>query len=398
MKKRIISVILAVIFVFASMIPAFAAQKSDVLRFDENGEFKILHLCDCQDNYPLEEQLVAYVNYVLEVYKPDIVVLGGDNSIGPKETKEKEVAELAEIFVKHETYFTLVFGNHDHEQGVDKETLLKYFQKHGGKYCLAYDAVPELHGTANHNLPVYASDGNEVKFNMWLLDSGNYVHEDNDPEKKRLGYDSVTPDQIEWYKKVSEKLEKQEGGKVPSMVFQHMVVGEIYDAMFPRVPFALSPITETYNNGRHYPVIFPDTSKFKGHIFEPPSPGYYNHGEFDAMRERGDVTAILVGHDHVNSYEVKYKGIEIINTPSPTFHSYSNLFTRGARLITVKEDDAWDVESEILAINKLVMKDKDFSKEMEISRFEGFFWHIVGAFHLLLKNLTAPFAAILLWS
>jgi hypothetical protein len=233
---------------------------------------------------------------------------------------------------------------------------------------------------------------------MWLLDSGNYVHEDNDPEKKRLGYDSVTPDQIEWYKKVSEKLEKQEGEKVPSMVFQHMVVGEIYDAMFPRVPFALSPITETYNNGRHYPVIFPDTSKFKGHIFEPPSPGYYNHGEFDAMRERGDVTAILVGHDHVNSYEVIYKGSEIINTPSPTFHSYSNLFTRGARLITVKEDDAWDVESEILAINKLVMKDKDFSKEMEIIRFEGFFWHIVGAFHLLLKNLTAPFAAILLWS
>lgn len=397
MKKRILSALLAVILVFSVMMPAFAAKKSDVLRFDENGEFKILHLCDCQDNYPLEEKMVTYINYVLEKYEPDLVVLGGDNSIGPKETKEQEVAQLAEIFVENKTYFTLVFGNHDHEQGVDKETLLRYFQKYGGKYCLAYDAVPELHGTATHNLPVYSSDGESVKFNVWLFDSGNYVYEDNDPTKARLGYDCVNADQVEWYKEVSEKLEKQEGEKVPSMAFQHIVVGEIYEAMFPRALFSLSPLTETYNNGKHYPIIFPDTSKFKGHLFEAPSPGVYNYGQFDAMVERGDVTAIYSGHDHVNTFEVKYKGIEIINTPSATYHSYGTEFTRGSRLITVKENDAWKVKTELLDVNELIMKDKQFAADMGSSRFAGFFWEFLGAVHLLLKNISAPVTAVLYW-
>lgn len=395
MKKRILSVFLAVILTFSAIMPAFAAGKSDALRFDENGEFKILHLCDFQDNYPLEEQTVTYVNYVLKKYEPDLVVLGGDNSIGPKETKEQEVREIAELFVANKVYFTLVFGNHDHEQGVDKETLLGYFQKYGGKYCLAYDADPELHGTATHNLPVLSSDGESVKFNVWLFDSGHYVHEDNDPEKKRLGYDSVNPDQIEWYKEVSKALEEQEGEKVPSMAFQHIVVGEIYEAMFPNVPFNLSPITETYNNGKYYPIICPDTSRFKGHLFEAPSPGYYNHGQYDAMLERGDVLAVFSGHDHINSYEVKYKGIKIINTPAVTFHAYGNQFTRGSRLITINEDNPEKFKSDVLTVNELVMKDKDFSADMGISRFTAFFWKALGAWLLILKNISAPFSAIL---
>ncbi len=390
MKKRIISVILALCLVFGAVIPAFAGSDSKTLRFDENGEFKILHLSDCQDNYPLEERMMTYIDYVLKTYKPDLVVLGGDNSIGPKETKEQEIQQLCEPFVRNKVYFTLVFGNHDHEQGVDKETLLSYFQKFGGEYCLAYDAVPELHGTATHNLPVYSSDSDKVKFNVWLMDTGSYVYEDNDESKKRLGYDTVNPDQIEWYKSVSESLEKQEGAKVPSMVFQHMVVGEIYEAMFPSVAFSLSPLTEKYNNGKNYPIVCPDTSVFKGHLFEPPSPGYYNHGQYDAMLERGDVLAVYSGHDHLNTYEVNYKGIKIINTPGASYHAYGNQFVRGSRLITVKEDEPEKFDTKLLTVNRLVYKDADFASDMGISRIAGFFWSVLGNWLLLLKNISAP--------
>ena len=389
MKKRIISLALAFVFIFSAVMPAFAAKKQSVLRFDENGEFRILHLCDCQDLYPLKEKMVSYIEYVLKKYEPDLVVLGGDNTIGPKENKEKEVQQLAEIFVSNKTYFTLVFGNHDDEQGVSKEKLLSYFQKYGGKYCLAYDAVPSLHGTANHNLPVYGSDSESVKFNVWLMDTGTYVYEDNDETKKRLGYDSVNPDQIEWYKKVSKELEKQEGAKVPSMMFQHMIVGEIYEAMFPSVPFSLSPLTESYN-GKNYPIVCPDTSRFKGHLLEPPSPGYYNHGQFDAMVERGDVLAVFSGHDHINSIEVRYKGIDIINTPGASFQAYGNPFVRGSRLITIKEDNPEKFDSDVLTFNNLVFRDAEFSSETGVSRIEGFFWAFLGNWLLLLKNISAP--------
>ena len=386
MKKRILSALLAVILVFSVMMPAFAAKKSDVLRFDENGEFKILHLCDCQDNYPLEEKMVTYINYVLEKYEPDLVVLGGDNSIGPKETKEQEVAQLAEIFVENKTYFTLVFGNHDHEQGVDKETLLRYFQKYGGKYCLAYDADPAIHGCANHNLPVLSSDGKNIKFNLWMFDTNTYVL---DEEGNRLGYDSVNPDQIEWYKETAAKIEAEAGEKIHSLAFQHMVPPEVYEAIYPEVSFSIKYVTETYNDGKNYLVLTPDTSAFKGHIYEPASPGIYNHGHFSAMAENGDVIGVFAGHDHINDYVTEYDGIKIVNTPGASFNAYGNEFTRGSRLITIKEDNTSEFTSEVITVNDAVYNDAELAEDMGISRFTAGAWLLLEHFVLgIVKHMS----------
>ncbi|MBQ5823687.1 MAG: metallophosphoesterase [Clostridia bacterium] len=386
MKKVISILMVAVMLASAFSLSAFAADDA-VLRFDENGEFKILHISDGQDDYPAEEKMMTYINYMLEIYEPDLVVLGGDNSIGLAETKEQEIAELVKPFVEHQVYFTLVFGNHDHEQGVSKEELLGYFQKYGGKYCLAYDAVPELHGTANHNLPVMASDSDDVKFNVWLLDTGSYVYDVNDPEK-RLGYDAVTADQIEWYKETSKALEAAEGQKVPSLVFQHMVVGEVYDAMFPSVPFEIPELIESYN-GKHYPIIAPNTSVFSGHLFEPPSPGYYNHGEFDAMLERGDVLGIYCGHDHINTYELVYKDIVIGNTPGVTHHAYGNEMTRGSRLFVINESDTSAFTSKVITYNDLALANDDFAAAAGIGKAEAFFWVFISNLLLILKNVSA---------
>lgn len=384
MKKRILSVIIAAVLAFCAASPAFAAEKN-VLKFDENGEFKILHLCDGQDGYPAKENMMTYINYVLKTYEPDLVVLGGDNCVATKETKEQAIKEIVSPFVENEVYFTLVFGNHDDEQGVDKEALLKMYQKYGGKYCLAYDADPSLHGTATHNLPILSSDGKEIKFNLWMFDTGTYVY---DEEGNRLGYDSVNPDQVEWYKEESKKLEKKTGTKVNSLAFQHMVPPEVYEAMFPVVPFELSPLTESYNGGRNYPIVCPDTSVFDGHLFEPPSPGVYNHGQYDAMVESGDVLAIFAGHDHINSYETEYKDIMIINTPGVSFNAYGNEFVRGSRLITINEENTSEFESEVITVSEIAMKDKEFAEKMGTNRFEAWFFVAFGDLLLVLSEIS----------
>ncbi len=390
MKKCILSLALALCLIFGAIIPAFAAE-SDALRFDENGEFKILHLCDCQDGYPAKEKMLTYINFMLDIYKPDIVVLGGDNCVCLKEDKDNAIKELVAPLVEREIYFTLVFGNHDDEQEVDKETLLAMYQKHGGKYCLAYDAVPELSGCATHNIPVYASEGNEIKFNLWMLDGGSYV---TDKDGNRLGYDSVRDDQVRWYAETSRALEAEQGNKVPSLVFQHMIVQEIYDVMFPKAYIEIPYLTETYNN-RTYSVVNPDTSTFKGHYLEPPSPGVYNYGEFDTMVSRGDVLGILVGHDHINSYEVEHSGMKLINTPGVSFNAYGNEFVRGSRLITINEDDPWSFESEVITVNDLVLSNSEFSDAIGISGFKAFCWKALEWILLILKNLSAPIAFII---
>ena len=239
MKKRIFSLALALCLIFGAALPAIAADSTSPLKFDENGEFKILHICDCQDNYPAHKELLVYIDTVLKTYKPDLVVLGGDNTVDEAETKELAVEELVKPFVENEVYFTLVFGNHDREQGVDNDALLKLYQKYGGKYCLAYDAVEELSGTANHYLPIYSSDGSEMKFNVWMFDSGSSIHENDE----WLGYDSVREDQIDWYKSESKKLVDGKGKMVNSLAFQHIIVSDVYDKMFVEAPFAKGELT-----------------------------------------------------------------------------------------------------------------------------------------------------------
>lgn len=392
MKKRILSAMLALcLFLGAAAIPAYAAGKT--LKFDGNGEFKILHMCDFQDGYPAKEEMMKYINRMLEVYEPDLVVLGGDNCVASKETKEDAIKEIITPFVEHEVYFTLVFGNHDDEQGVDKDTLLKMYQKYGGKYCLAYDVDPDLSGTANHNLPIYSSDGKSIKFNVWMLDTGTYVYDENG---NRLGYDSVRPDQIEWYKSESKKLEEQAGAKVPSLAFQHMVVQEVYEVMFPKAFFEVPLFVETYS-GVKYSVFNPKTDSFAGHLFEPPSPGYYNHGEVDAMVERGDVLAILAGHDHYNTYEIDVGGIDVINTPGTSFNAYGIEFVRGSRLITIKEDNPWEFDSKVITVTDLIMSDDKFAEDFGMSRFEAFAWISFADFLLLLKMLSAPISWLIYW-
>ena len=390
--KKIITLALVLVMLLVSIIPASAAGKTKKLQFDKDGEFKVLHICDCQDGFPAQEKMFTYINYMLENYKPDLVVLGGDNSVGEEETKEQAIEELVAPFVEHETYFTLVFGNHDHQQGVEKEELLEMYQKYGGKYCLAYDADPDITGVANHNLPIHSSDGEKIKFNLWLIDSNHYVTNENGDE---IGYDSVREDQIEWYKATYKKLEKEAGEKVYSLAFQHIIPGEVYDVMFPEVKKPLSPLTETYNNGKHYPIFLPDTSAFTGHLFENPSPGIYNYGQVDAMLETGDVLSILVGHDHICSYEIDYKGIMFINTPGATFNSYGNEFTRGSRLITIKEDTPDTFESEVITVNEVAYEDEDFREAMGISKFKAGFWILLGDILLGLSKASGYIAKII---
>ena len=392
MKKTIISITLACLMLIGSVIPAFAAEAPAKLQFGSDGEFSILHICDCQDGYPAHKEMFTYINYMLDIYKPDLVVLGGDNTVGYKETKEAAIEELVAPFVEHETYFTLVFGNHDHEQGVDKDELLKMYQKYGGKYCLAYDADPDLTGTATHNLPIYSSDGEKIKFNLWLIDSNHYV---NDENGNRLGYDSVREDQIEWYKNTYAELEAEAGETIYSLAFQHMIPPDVYEVMFPSVKYPLEPITESYNGGKHYPVIFPDTSAFTGHIFEPPSPGVFNYGEVDAMVETGDVLSVLVGHDHVNSYEIDYKGIMLINTPGVSFNAYGRETVRGSRLITINENTPDTFESEVITVNELAYENEDFRNAMDISKAKAGFWIFMDKFLLALAKASGIISRII---
>lgn len=360
--KKVISIVLSILLVLSHSVIAFAAVpgENDVLKFDENGEFKIFNICDIQDDYPISETIVAFIKDMIKLHNPDIVILGGDNSTAPKEVKAEAIKELCEIFVDCETYFTFVFGNHDDEQGVSREELFEMYKLYGGEYCLAYDAVSELSGVGTHNLTVKSSDGNKIAYNLYMFDSNSNVYDD---EGKWLGYDCVHTDQIEWYKNTAAALKAANGGEtVKAMSFQHIIVQDIYEMMFYEFPFALGKATVNFD-GQSYTYL-PYVHNIKdGFLLEAPCPGYYNYGQFDAFVETGDVVATFSGHDHLNSFTVEKDGVDIVNTPGCSFGSYGNPATRGIRMLTINEADTSVYKSELLTISEYVLNDGEYLTE-----------------------------------
>ena len=308
------------------------------LRF-KNGSLKIMHITDthyCFENVDASSWLLAKA---CDREKPDVVIVTGDNVDNYPEAKDTKalIDRLMSVFDERSIPAAITFGNHDSERGaMSREELMAYYNTHNSS--ISVDDGDELSGCGTYNIPVLSSDGDEVKFNLWVFDSNDYDAEGH--------YGCVLPDQVEWYKKRSDELTNANGGnKVYSLAFQHMIVEDVYNALRMtkvRIPFSYHHM---YDKKRFY-SFDPKGTNF-GTLTETPCSGYLNYGQFEAMVEKGDVLAMFSGHDHTNAFGVKHKGIDISNTVSSRYNRDRFSSQYGYRIITVNESDTSVYQSRV---------------------------------------------------
>lgn len=341
--KKAISLILSILILATCFTTMVYAKEDNTLQFNEDGKFTILNMSDIQDGYPLNPLAKDYIEKTVDMVKPDLIVLTGDNISGydvlTEEDAEKAIREFMDIFQERNIKVAAVFGNHDNEETEStKEHQLSVYQSYDCYVGEAGFCIKDRVGT--YNLPIMKSDGNGYGFNLWLTDSGTY-----NAENDYGGYACVYKKQIEWYKETATKLKEENGGEaVPSINFQHIIVPEIYDALqqtktlwFGRIIRKKNPLNDTT---KFYKL--PDGAI--GELREYPCPPYYNNGQYDAMLEMGDVLATVSGHDHENSFEIDYKGIKIINTPTVGFNAYNDKNV-GSRVFVIDENDPENFET-----------------------------------------------------
>ena len=359
MKKRILTIILlATVIITAGILslsirpeysgvnynPADSQHETDkIIRFDSTGKLKILHITDTHlklnHNF---DPTIWMVERACDTEKPDIIMLTGDivlNCDNADDTK-KMVNALMNIFESRNIPVAVTFGNHDSEQGaMTREELMAYYNTFS--CSVSVDDGEDLSGCGTYNIPVLASDGDTVKFNLWVFDSGDY---DEDGR-----YSCVKTDQIEWYKQTSDKLKAENNGEtVNSLVFQHIIVGEIYDVLKKSDKWKSYSYKHLYNKDEYY-MFDPDRVNY-GTIREYPCPGYNNYGQFDAMVEKGDVLAMFSGHDHTNAFAVEHKGIDIVNSLSTRYIGLFHSTQCGYRVIEIDENDTSDYETRVVRI------------------------------------------------
>ena len=310
------------------------SQTDTTIRFNSDGKLKILHIADTHLNYDRNfDASVWVIAEACDVEKPDIVVLTGDNT-HPNEDPEKTKAlinALMNIFESRSIPVAVTFGNHDSEGGpMTRRDIMEYYNTFS--CVISPDSSIDFKNCATFNVPVLSSDSDKVKFNLWVFDSGDY--DEDEPRH----YDRVRTEQIEWYKETSAKLKEENGGEtVNSVVFQHIIVPEIYDVLKKvdsKQPYAIKHI---YNEDEFY-MFDPDEVNY-GTLNEKPCPGYYNDGQFDTLVETGDVLAMFTGHDHTNAFGVRNRNIDIYTSPMTRYKGLAYTTQYGYRVVEIDEND-----------------------------------------------------------
>ena len=342
-----------------------------MLKFNSNGEFKILFVADMQDLYFIRPAMTAMLNKACDRESYDLVVLGGDNILGnhicdapigkgkainspddEEKAVEAAIKRAVRPFVKRGMTFTAVFGNHDDKCSVSQRQQAKIYKKIPG-FVGFNNTTPGVRPDT-FNLPIYSADGRKTLFNLWFFDSA-FTESDG-----KTTHEYVSGKSVEWYTEKSKKLKRLNGGKpLPSIAFQHVpfpeiinLVEECSDTDKNKIPMAGNT-----RDGKTYRV---KKNAINGVMGEFPACCSENHGQFEAAKRQGDILAFVFAHDHLNNFTANIDGIKIIQAPGASFRCYGR--DRGVWEITIRQSSPADFSSKFISYYELM--GNNFSSRM----------------------------------
>ncbi len=318
---------------------------NDRLKFNSDGKFTILQVSDAQDMHIPRRAMFKMLNKIYDKVNPDLIVLTGDNILGNHlndapignrqnvKTKKgtlkrmrKALGYLLNPIEKKEIPFAFIYGNHDDKNCVTKNEQAAIYGEYN--YCVKYNLDNPDVDCDTYNIPVYSSESDKIAYNIWMIDSAGADDDGNN------GFEYVKPEAIEWYKNKSRALEDENGEPVMSLMFQHIPVPQTKD-LFVECDEKDSAAVKA-RDGKFYKL---DTERASGFAFEYAETTSEDFGQLDAIRERGDVCALVFGHDHLNCFTSEIEGVNIVQTPGASFRCYGNMVSRGVRVFEIDEKD-----------------------------------------------------------
>lgn len=252
-------------------------------------------------NYDCYIWTLRLIRETIEAEKPDLVLFVGDNVTGGGDNGLRAEA-FTQVMTQLKTPWAPILGNHegDNPESVSRAEMVEIFKK--SPYCLIPAEKTKtadgrvLFGDTNYAVSLLNDEG-KVCHKLIFLDGGDEMSAadkakyglENPP---RYAYDFLKEEQIAWYR---EEVRRDD---CPSMVFCHIPLPEFWDAVEQG---------ELLAGAKRENICSP----------------LYNSGMFDAMLEEGKSIAYITGHDHINDFRIRYKGIDCIYNRMSGFSSYN---------------------------------------------------------------------------
>lgn len=342
-----------------------------------DGDVKIMHITDIHIGggvwtYKTDRKTIYELITMLQAEKPDLVVMGGDNTYcllaygwnGGNTFNNKMVAKtLISVFEHEQVYFTTIFGNHDAESYdiYDRTEIGKLYENPRYEYCVFEsqftdtdaDTFPSV---SNQFLLIKNTDGKITKL-IGLIDSNSYI--DGSIGAIIEGtYDTVHDSQVQWAADVIKELSEEEGlpkGEyLKTLMFIHIPVGEYrvaLDELITEKKDSEGNYTYTVNEStgdtKFISGYWGEEKVCFGGLFNTDIAPADQDKLFEVLSEEmNSVEAYFCGHDHVNNAVVSYKdtmlsyGYSVDNTAYGKDIQSAGL-QRGATVITVSPDGSF---------------------------------------------------------
>jgi len=323
------------------------------MNFPKDRPLRIMQIADTQESDTISPDTLRLIDAALDEAKPDLVILTGDQIKGYS-TKfirgnyEEKVAEtlrmLVEPMVRRGIPFAPTFGNHDSQGKVKKQAQMAIYGSCPG--CVPTDANAADCGS--YTIPIYDTDGKTLVMNLYVIDSNG--------DENLTTYTPVRAGQLDWYRAERERLCAENGGYVPSMVFQHIPVPEYLD-LLKRVKKRTPKAVRGFNEFKNQFFRTDEAKVWQEDFFgEMPAVPTENTGEFAALKEKGEVFAMYVGHDHANSFVGKLDGIDLGYCPGAGFNVYGPGVRRAVRVLDIPQENPRNYTTFTLSFEKLVGK------------------------------------------
>ncbi len=345
-------------------------------------------------SFKKDKKTVYEVITMLQSEKPDLVILGGDNTFavpGPLYngggTLDNAMAarDLLTIFEHEDVYFSTVFGNHDTEAFgyTGRVALGKLYESEKYPHCIFKsefsDSESPRPSVTNQFLLVENADGTPEKL-ILLMDTNDYI-DGSIASSIHWRYDTIHPAQVEWAKaetlRLSEAAGVDAGETLGTVCFFHIPTGE-YETAYRELA---ANGFEAAGDSEYVAGVWDEKidEAMGGRIWyggcyrtdeEPNS----LDGFFEAMGPDGlgSLEACFCGHDHVNDAVVRYRGVLLAYDRSVDNNAYTDIaqsgYQRGCTVFSFLPGGDWTYERKNVYLdcgadaNKFILV--DYSKPM----------------------------------
>lgn len=272
------------------------------------NKFRILQLTDTHfGNLPeADDDIRTYklLEKIILDTKPDLIIHTGDVmwSDGVKNA-DIVFTNVMKFIDQFDIPFALTFGNHDTEEIVTREDLRNIYEENIRNKPNKSDVFLTVD---RQSYTINLEKDGELVTVLYMIDSGEF---------DRFGYgkyDWVLPEQVEWFRKVSDKYKKNDGIK-RNIIFQHIPLPEYRDVV--------DDLLDGYCAEEDKTISAP----------------FINTGLYANMLLNGETWGIVVGHDHDNNFDAVKYGVHLAYANSSGYQTYGDL-PKGGSIIEINLD------------------------------------------------------------